>query len=320
MGRRRRLASNREHTREPMNNQRMIPPLSMRLYAWFGHRLPLRSGLTRLAFNPVTNRAFGSGPRPAWAKTQGGLTIEVDVNDYHGRVLYLFGTNDPKVQAVAFELLSPGDIFLDIGANHSTIGLFASRKVGPDGHVHLFEPQPHIADRVEAAIASGAVANARVHRVALLDRDATMTLRVPAHHSGMATLIEHADQSQWTAHIVPVRKISDYVEPLVDAKPFGAKLDVEGAEPLLIPWLVSQPNLKFLIFEAANNQDKLHAQLVKAGMALFGLRRKVFSVQVERTSSVEEVRKFHDLVAVRIGNSPKVLTIRDLRLLLEAAP
>src|ERR1700730_844735 len=108
----------------------MKPPLLMRLYSQVARRTPILSGLTPLAFNRLTNSCFGSKNYLVYARTHAGLNVEVDVNDYHGRILYLSGTNDPKVQTLASELLAPGDTFLDIGANYSSIGLYASRKVG----------------------------------------------------------------------------------------------------------------------------------------------------------------------------------------------
>jgi FkbM family methyltransferase len=290
----------------------------MRLYAQIARRTPLMSGLTVLAFNRVTNRAFGAATCMACARTQSGLRVEVDANDHDGRILYLFGTNDPKVQALASALLSPGDTFLDIGANYSTIGLFASRIVGPHGHVHLFEPQQTIAERVQAAMTAGGVSNASLHRVALMDKDATMTMKIPPSHSGMATLVESSHQSDWTALSIPVRGIADYVGPLVSEKPFGAKLDVEGAEPHLIPWLVRQPNLKFLIFEAAQNQDTLFDLVRRAGLTVFGLRRTIFRKQVEHVRSASDLAQFHDVVALRIGVEPPALvSMRGLRRLFE---
>lgn len=294
------------------------PPVAMRIYSQIARRVPLLSGLTPLAFNRLTNRSFGASNYVALATTHGGLNMAVAVNDYHGRILYLFGTNDPKVQALASALLSPGDTFLDIGANYSTIGLYASLKVGAAGHVHLFEPQPALADRVQAAIDAGGVSNVSMHRVALMDKDASMTMKVPPSHSGMATLVEHSDQSTWETLTVEVRDIARYVGPLVGAARFGVKLDVEGAEPKLVPWIVAQQGLKFLIFEAAHHHEMLFDQVRSAGLAVFGLRRNLFRPQVQRVNSVSALRHFHDLVAVRVATAPSIVSMKRLGALIES--
>src|ERR1700693_5621524 len=114
------------------------------------HRLPIKSGLTPLSFNPIVNRLMSRMPQTVAAKLRDGCSIQVTTSDYHGRILYLFGTNDPKVEQTANALLRYGDVFLDIGANYSSIGLSASHAVGQKGKVHLFEPQKLLGDRVQA--------------------------------------------------------------------------------------------------------------------------------------------------------------------------
>ena len=106
------------------------------------------------------------------ARLKDGNQIAVDPLDHDGRILYLSVRTTLKVSMNA-PLLREGDVFLDIGANYSTIGLAASRTVGPTGMVHLFEPQTGIADRVEAAIRSGGYKNVRLHRLGLMDEDGT---------------------------------------------------------------------------------------------------------------------------------------------------
>jgi len=271
------------------------------------------SGLTRLAFNPLTNSAFGPEDYSTFATTHSGARVLVDVNDYHGRILYLFGTNDPKVQTLCRELLDVGDVFLDIGANYSSIGLNASRKVGATGRVHLFEPQACIAERVQNGIADAHFDNVTMHQLALSDCDGTFTLKVPPGHSGMATLVGDRDQAGWKTIDVNVRDIAGYVAPLVAGKRFGVKLDVEGGELQVLPWLVRQSNLKFLVFEAAHNHGALFEQITQAGLTMFGLRRRLFRKQVERVGSLDDLRKFHDLVAVRVADTPHVLKMHDLR-------
>jgi FkbM family methyltransferase len=264
------------------------------------HRAPLKSGLTRLSFNPVINRLIKSIPATVNARLREGSTIEVSTDDYHGRVLYLFGTNDPKVEQTAKALLRPGDVFLDIGANYSSIGLSASHVVGHIGAIHLFEPQKLLCNRVQAAISAGNYENVCLHPFGLMDRDGVLTLQSPARHSGMATFANTDGNSYFEkSEVCEVREISAYVGPLVRGKSFGAKLDIEGSEPVIMPWLLGQPNLKFLIFEAAHHQKELYDAVMSAGLVLFGLKRHPFLLRAIRINEFSDLEKFHDLVAVR---------------------
>ena len=286
----------------------MMPavPWSMRLYARLLRLIPIAGGLTRLAFNTWTNQGFSRVSGTTYARMLNGMSISVDPRDYHGRILYLFGTNDPKVHHVAQALLDIGDRFLDIGANYGSIGLLASDRVGSNGQVHLFEPQPHLCQAIRQVLASSKRSNVYLHEVALMDRDDVMWLARPTGHSGMATLVKHCDQTAWDKLTVDVRDIAAYVQPLIDAKPFGAKIDVEGAEIYLIPWLLKQPLLKFVIFEAAHNVDQLWALVRASGLQLYGLKRTLFAKQLTRIDDVEHMQRYHDVVAVRVNGLPRL--------------
>jgi hypothetical protein len=67
---------------------------------------------------------------PIVATLRDGAKITVDPSDYDGRILYLFGANDIKVSMNANAFLRSGDVFLDIGANYSAIGLSAPMPSG----------------------------------------------------------------------------------------------------------------------------------------------------------------------------------------------
>lgn len=273
-----------------------IPRLIGEVYRW----LPISSGLTKLSFNPLLNRAFQKAPRVVTARLRDGTPMEVDCNDYHGRILYLFGSNDLKVTASAVAFSKAGDVFLDIGANYSTIGLAVSHKVGSTGAVHLFEPQKRIGDAVQKAIDAGHYRNVHLHRVGLLDKDGSFTIRGPQQHSGMATFVDRGDSTGFAViEQCAVKEVSGYLAPLLAGRSFGAKLDIEGAEPLVMPWLLAQPNLQFLIFESAHNQRDLFDSVRNANFALYGLDRRPIGHLLKRVAEFAEMANFHDLIAVR---------------------
>jgi FkbM family methyltransferase len=273
----------------------------LKLVANFYRLLPIKGGQTRLSFNPFINRLMRDCHDPMVARLWDGSEILVDPHDYTGRTLFLFGTNDIKVSLTSNAFLQAGDVFLDIGANYSTIGLHASRAVGADGTVHLFEPQQRIADRVGAAIREGGYGNVLLHRCGLLDVEATLTIRSPRDNSGSATFAEHGDASDFDLEEeCPVHEIGRYVAPLVAGRRFGAKLDIEGSELRIMPWLLRQPNLAFLIFEANQNQRQLYDLVVESGLSLFGLERTVVRLRIRRVDNLDEMLRHHDLIALRL--------------------
>jgi FkbM family methyltransferase len=267
----------------------------------FYRALPIKGGQTRLSFNKTINSLFAERRELVEAKVWGGARVMVDPHDYHGRILYLFGTNDIKVSLNANTFLRSGDVFLDIGANYSSIGLYAARAVGPAGAVHLFEPQSRIADPVAAAIAAGGFANVHLHRCGLLDVETTLTIRAPANHSGRATFAQHDMATDFeSVEDCVVHEVGGYVGPLVAGRPFGVKIDIEGSEPRVMPWLLGQPNLKFIIFEANHNHRELFDLVAGSGLRLFGLERRALRLRLGRIDTLDDMLRYHDVIALRL--------------------
>jgi FkbM family methyltransferase len=270
------------------------------LYSAFFHAVKLNSGLTATSFNKLVDTSFDSVDPELEARVDGGFRIRVDTREYHGRVLWVHGTNDRKVSRVVNALLRPGDILLDIGANYASIGLAAAARVGPLGHVHLFEPQPAIAQAVDDAIRQSGVGNVTLHRIALFTADGQLQLRVPTHHSGLGTLLPADDRpGDWHSLTVQTRQTRRYVAPLVGERPFGVKIDIEGAEPAVLEELLPFERMRFVVFEGCSNERWLFDRFHGAGFAIFGLKRSPLRCRVERVDDFALWHRYHDFVAVR---------------------
>jgi FkbM family methyltransferase len=57
-------------------------------------------------------------------------------------IIRKFGTPDLDDIAAYCELLNPGDVYIDVGANIGWNVVFAAKLVGATGHVYAFEPDP----------------------------------------------------------------------------------------------------------------------------------------------------------------------------------
>lgn len=277
-------------------------------------RAPIKSGVTAIAFHPLVQWLLADLPETIATTLRDGTPIIVSPHDHDGSILYLFGTNDPKVAATASALLHAEDRFLDIGANYATIGLGVARRVAA---VHLFEPQQRLGDRIAGAIAAGGFRAVTLHRIGLMDVDGSFTLRSPRDHSGTATFIPVGENHYYdTSETCTVRAIADYLAPLIADRPFAAKVDVEGAEPHILPWLFAQPNLRFVIFEAANNTTTLYDQVRTAGLMLYGLVRHPVLMRYSRIDNVGDVQRFHDVIAINAsGPGPRSMGRRGLNAL-----
>jgi FkbM family methyltransferase len=284
-------------------------------------RIPIKSGVTAIAHNRFILWLIADLPDPAMTALRDGTPIATSPSDHDGSILYLFGTNDPKVALTTEALLNSGDVFLDIGANHATIGFAAARVVGPQGAVHLFEPQRKLGDRIADAITTGGFGNVTLHRLGLLDVDGSFELRSPSDHSGSATFADTDAATHFDAtETCTVRAIAPYVGALVAGQPFAAKIDIEGAEPKILPWLLAQPTMRFLIFEASNNPQALYDDVRGAGLLLYGLVRHPLLMRYRRIDSFADLGQFHDVIAIKAaGSGPAITNRKGLATLLRTA-
>ncbi len=284
-------------------------------------QLPLKSGVTAIAYHKFILWLIRDLPDPVMTTLRDGTPIATSPRDHDGSILYLFGTNDPKVALTTEALLNPGDTFLDIGANHATIGFSAARVVGSKGAVHVFEPQRKLGNRIADAIEAGRFGNVTLHRIGLLDVDGSFELRSPTDHSGSATFADTGTATHFDAtETCTVRAIAPYVGPLIEERPFAAKIDIEGAEPKILPWLLAQPTMRFLIFEASNNPQALYNDVRTAGLLLYGLERHPLLMRYQRIDSLTDLARFHDVIAVNaVGPGPARANRTELAALLQRA-
>ena len=142
---------------------------------------------------------------------------------------YARGTNELPVQVALFDLLRPGDVFLDVGANVGFFSLLAARAVGPAGQVYAVEPVPANAEQIRRGARRNRLA-VDVLELALTDRTGTTTL-VLAMHPGGAAVASAAAPPDPTGTI---EVETDTVDRLVSSGrirvPSVVKVDVEGAE------------------------------------------------------------------------------------------
>ena len=269
------------------------------LYRSILRRLRPNSGLTLAAFNKVTNALFGMIPEKQVALVQGGLRIPVSVNDYHGRVLWLFGSNDFKVERICRQLTQPGDVFLDIGANHGSIGLAVLQVVGPQGEVHFFEPQPDLSAVIGQALQQEGTGRGHLHTVALSDGEGVLEMSLADNHSGLATIVKPGADGHFNRTIeVATVETGRHVAGLLRGRPFGVKIDIEGAEPIVLPPLLQLPGLRFVQFEGASNLAQLQSIFSAASFEVFGLNRTVFAPRLTHCPDLASWNLYHDFVAL----------------------
>jgi FkbM family methyltransferase len=206
-------------------------------------RAALASAVHRLNTVKVGHRisdsrfaAWVCGEGPVIARLRFGAQAVVLANEYVGRAAYLWGDNDPRITAVVGAVVRNGDTALDIGANFGLPGLLIAKCVGPNGAVHLFEPQPVVASCLRASLLINGYSNAVVHECALSDHNgsATMTISDPSDMS-TATLSPPKPNSTTPIRSICIRteNAGNYVVSLGCSKVALIKIDVEGHEAVI---------------------------------------------------------------------------------------
>jgi FkbM family methyltransferase len=235
----------------------------------------------------------GRPKRDAWAEVEGGRLF-VSLADYVGRAAFYVGDLDRKISVLIDRLVRPGDTVLDIGANVGLVTLRLSKRVGPTGLVHAFEPNPVIADRLASSLAANGILNVRLHQVALGAEEARLQLSVPEGNAGAASLL--ADRASGKNVEVPVRRLDNF-----DLGPIGfVKMDVEGFEENVLRgfWkTLSSCPPRVILFEQNDAGGGSIPLLEKAGYRIHGITKSLFKLKLPRVSAWSAA--YHDYVAIR---------------------
>lgn len=293
--------------------------ITMRAAARFCRALPFRSGIGTIS-QSVSRRVKGlRSSTELGCKLRNGVRISARLDDYNGRMLYLFGTPDPKIISICRGLLGRGDVFLDIGANYGSVGLLVHDAVMPGGKVHLVEPQPELGDRIASAISANGLERIVLHRCGLWDEDGEFYITGSRSHTGTASISTEAKSEN--SQRVEVRGIQGFLRDTTDGNPFGVKLDVEGAERRLLPEILSHPDLRFVIFESHDPDVKLFVKemMAERSRAYFGVSKSLFRTRLFRIHDERDLSAAHDVLAIRIregADPPRVLSVRELSRLL----
>jgi FkbM family methyltransferase len=166
-----------------------------------------------------------------------GFRLEVDPRDRTiAKKITLYGGYEPFLQSVLIDCAEPGTIVVDVGANVGLHTLPLAKRVGASGRVIAFEPDPEnyrlLLRNIEV---NGLASRVTVHRLGLSDKTGAAPLyQCAENRGGLSLRAQNVETSG--ASLAPVEVqlvIGDDVLPR--EWPISlVKIDVEGAEPLVI--------------------------------------------------------------------------------------
>ena len=277
---------------------------------------PMHSGVMRLINVPLLKR-LTSAPEVVITRLRGGERIIVDVSDYCGRPIYYWGDYDRRVTQICVDVLSPGDYMLDIGANYGEVALAAASRVGPEGAVHAFEPNPRIWRYLQVSAELNGLSNLHVHNVALGEDNGTVQLAVPDGNSGAAFIQHDAGcTGEKSAKNVPVqmRNAAEFIEQLELPALSVIKLDVEGMEPNILramSAILKRYEPRMIVFESHETDVPFFER--ESVKFLKEMRYAFYQLSIARTLKTrpvlipvlvsEDVSSGYDFIAMRQGVS-----------------
>jgi len=103
-------------------------------------------------------------PEIKLVNTRHGLMVFPAGDFYIGRCLETYGEYCPEEGNAFRQLLKPGDVVVEAGANVGSHTILLSNLVGPDGFVHAFEPQRLIFQMLCANLALNGIQNAQARQ------------------------------------------------------------------------------------------------------------------------------------------------------------
>jgi FkbM family methyltransferase len=158
--------------------------------------------------------------------------------------LALYGEFEKHEIALLCSLVQPGDSALDVGANIGLYSLYLSRAVGPKGRVVAVEPDPDNIALLRSNLENNGCDNVIVLPCALGAESGPVKLFQVEENRGNLSLADVVGTGRFVQ--VPMRRGDEALAEL-GLQPTVVKIDVEGAEPLVLCGLGYEPPV--LLFE-----------------------------------------------------------------------
>jgi FkbM family methyltransferase len=158
-----------------------------------------------------------------------GTSLPSHFNLNH-RLSYLLSGLEPSVVRVSADILRPGDIAVDIGANVGFLTRQFARMVGRKGRVFSFEPDPDVFEHLQ--FNTQRFAQVSLAQTAMSDSCGTSTLYLHPMSAMSNSLVNvWEDARPLTVHTLT---FDAWVTDANPGKLRLIKIDVEGAEPLVL--------------------------------------------------------------------------------------
>ena len=195
--------------------------------------LPLPSGVVMQALNRYDGLIrYPKTPVVIDLSNRSNVMEITNFHEAQQRRIYFLERYELREIRLCEQVLKPGDIFVDIGANIGWFTLFASRLVGESGRVIAFEPSSQIYPQLQRTVELNHLLNVKLEKIALSDEKGTAILSGYAEDNwGISSIVlDESSLDPSKTERVKTWRFSDYCQEAGLEFIKMVKIDVEGAE------------------------------------------------------------------------------------------
>lgn len=197
-----------------------------------------------------------------WADLHTGQKLLVDLGNTVGRSIRLHGKYGDRIEALLSSLLSPTDIFIDVGANVGYFSIIAS-KICSNGKVIALEPNFNLCSMIRRSARRNGIDNLTVLPIGAGSQARIDTFQIQSSSGisfvGAGTHVRKGDNVVVVETVV-VETLDTIYEYCCDNKfPELVKLDVEGRELEVLQGatkLIAHGSTHFIVEHSASNQER----------------------------------------------------------------
>jgi FkbM family methyltransferase len=130
------------------------------------------------------------------------------------------------------EVLRPGDVFVDVGANIGWYTVIGAREVGPRGRVYAFEPDPEAFELLQRNVRANGLHNVVLEQKAVSDAPGTLKLFIAGENKGDHRIYQPEGESRPSVEVEAVTLDEYFKDPAASVD--CIKVDTQGAELVIL--------------------------------------------------------------------------------------
>ncbi len=210
------------------------PPIATALRYVFGRHQHLR-GVPRLLW---WLRRLAFPPRPVLVNTPDGLPITINPHDY-GQIMLFYFPYCPELRALIADVVRPGDVCFDLGANVGLLTAKMAQQVGTAGKVIAVDPNTAVAAQLSFTANLYYPQQIRVVEAGIAGNVGVAQLMIPkggfSESVEVAPKAEHGKELTTIGNQIKLTTLDKLIEELTPQKaPNFIKVDIEGNEVELL--------------------------------------------------------------------------------------